>query len=525
MAGSEVPISGRFVVPADNGIVVAWGYGTNQETNVPPNLTNVVAIAAGRYHSLALSNNGTVAAWGAGTNYNPSDGVDFGQSIVPAGLSNVMAVAAGDFHSVALKNDGTLVVWGDNSSGQTNIPAEQPTAVIGGSPPLIQTNFYPPIVFKLIAAGGNHTMAAIWSPLVQYPIDVSKDLLLIFNTNSVDSWNVCQYYTNNRPMVANANILGIGCTTNETAYPVDFTNDIEVPIQNWLALNPTKRPAYVVLFQDIPSRSDNDVGIIWPDGYPGYDEAASDGTPSVQYQLNQWCATNWHPFVTSINMNGTNGSLGTNDCIAYINKLAYIASNYCSNQLVISASAGGYGNANWYFDDSRIGGSFGTSGHEAELAVLAAEPSAYVFYSNNAAIITNGINVAGYYSPGTHNLLFLDIYPVDNEIVFSGASSWYIMETDESFNGQRYSVNTITHTGQGNFLEWFSSGAFGGANYSNTPVGAVCNVNEPGTTSADPPQYFGLWAAGRIFASCAWNSPNGNGSRCIQAVGDPFIKK
>ena len=150
---------------------------------------------------------------------------------------------------MALKNDGTLVVWGDNSSGQTNIPAEQPTAVIGGSPPLIQTNFYPPIVFKLIAAGGNHTMAAIWSPLVQYPIDVSKDLLLIFNTNSVDSWNVCRYYTNNRPMVANANILGIGCTTNETAYPVDFTNDIEVPIQNWLALNPTKRPAYVVLFQ------------------------------------------------------------------------------------------------------------------------------------------------------------------------------------------------------------------------------------------------------------------------------------
>ena len=35
-----------------------------------------------------------------------------GQSDVPAGLSNVVAVAAGGQHSLALKADGTVVAWG-----------------------------------------------------------------------------------------------------------------------------------------------------------------------------------------------------------------------------------------------------------------------------------------------------------------------------------------------------------------------------------------------------------------------------
>ena len=72
--------------------------------NVPAGLTNVVAIAGGGYHSLALKYDGTVVAWGDNS---------AGQTNVPAGLSNVVAVAAGGFHSLALKNDGSVVAWGD----------------------------------------------------------------------------------------------------------------------------------------------------------------------------------------------------------------------------------------------------------------------------------------------------------------------------------------------------------------------------------------------------------------------------
>ena len=63
------------------------------QTTVPGGLSNVVAIAAGGYHSLALKSDGTVVGWGDN---------GYGQTTVPAGLSNVAAIAAGGYHSLAL---------------------------------------------------------------------------------------------------------------------------------------------------------------------------------------------------------------------------------------------------------------------------------------------------------------------------------------------------------------------------------------------------------------------------------------
>ena len=94
--------------------VVGWGYNNHGQTNVPPSLTNVVAIAGGYYHSLALKSDGTVVGWG----FN-----NHGQTNVPPSLTNVVAIAGGYYHSLALKSDGTVVGWGDNGWGQTNSPA------------------------------------------------------------------------------------------------------------------------------------------------------------------------------------------------------------------------------------------------------------------------------------------------------------------------------------------------------------------------------------------------------------------
>ena len=95
--------------------VVAWGADTFGQTNVPPNLTNVLAIAGGWHHSVALNADGTVIAWGDNNK---------GQTNVPTYLTNVIAISSrsGD-HSMALRADGTVAVWGDNSYGQTNVPA------------------------------------------------------------------------------------------------------------------------------------------------------------------------------------------------------------------------------------------------------------------------------------------------------------------------------------------------------------------------------------------------------------------
>ena len=483
-----------------NGMVVVWGDTNYGLTNIPPEVTNVVAVAAGAQHSLALKSDGTVIAWGNN---------DFGQTNVPTGMSNFMAIAAGDGHSLALINDGTIVSWGTNSYGQTNHFSQGPGVAV-----------------KLIAAGGNHSMAALFSSHVQYyPIDISKDLLLIYNTNSIDSSNVCQYYLTHRPMVSNANLLGIGCTTLETILPGDFTTNFQPQVQMWLSNNPTKRPSYVILFPYIPSRVFGDANDTNSQGVQtNYSGIGAASAPSVQYELNQSCSTNWHPFVTSINMNGTNGSYGTNDCIAYINKLAYFGSN-CPGQLIISASMGVYGNTNWYFDNNASGNYTNTpaiynalGAYEGILSNGISSSSVDYQAFTSSTVITNGTNVAGYFTWGNDGTFSGDVsYPITG-IVFSGASSWCLFYTTDSFSGMR----NINATGQANFLEWFSPGAFGGTNYTNTPVAAVSHVNEPFDEAEFTDVYFGLWAEEKTFAICAWTARN---TPSYQAVGDPLVRK
>ena len=100
-----------------DGSVAAWGDNSWGQGTVPNGLTGVVAIDGGRIHSLALTSGGSVVAWG----YNAQ-----GQSTVPAGLNGVVAIAAGYVHSLALKSDGTVVAWGSNNevpSGLTGVVA------------------------------------------------------------------------------------------------------------------------------------------------------------------------------------------------------------------------------------------------------------------------------------------------------------------------------------------------------------------------------------------------------------------
>ena len=108
-----------------NGTVVAWGDNGFGQSTVPNELMDVTAIAAGSYHNLALKSDSTVVAWGW-------DG--YGQLTVPNGLMDVTAIAAGGFHNLALKSDGTVVAWGYNGYGQSTVPNEltDVTAIAAG---------------------------------------------------------------------------------------------------------------------------------------------------------------------------------------------------------------------------------------------------------------------------------------------------------------------------------------------------------------------------------------------------------
>ena len=114
-----------------DGTVTAWGWNDNGQTTVPPGLSGVVAVSAGDYHSMVLKSDGTVISWGGNAD---------GQATVPSNLADVVAISAGSYHSAALKRNGTVVVWGDNGFQQLNMPPGLDHVVA-------------------ISAGGYHTLA------------------------------------------------------------------------------------------------------------------------------------------------------------------------------------------------------------------------------------------------------------------------------------------------------------------------------------------------------------------------------
>jgi hypothetical protein len=129
--------------------VLAWGRNDYGQADVPPGLSNVVGVAAGGEHSLALQGNGRVVAWGHG---------DRGQTNVPSNLRDVVAIAAGDAHSTALNRNGTVVQWGQFLDPSGNGSS-------AGSPSRA-TNVL------VVASGGNHTLALLaGGPIQPVPLD------------------------------------------------------------------------------------------------------------------------------------------------------------------------------------------------------------------------------------------------------------------------------------------------------------------------------------------------------------------
>jgi alpha-tubulin suppressor-like RCC1 family protein len=120
----------HLVLLRADGTVWTWGgndagqlgNGTmesHRESRVPvqvSGLTDVVEIAAGVRHNLALKSDGTVWAWGDGSSGQLGDG-QWSVSDIPvqvAGLDEIIGIAAGNGFSLALKTDGTVRGWGSN---------------------------------------------------------------------------------------------------------------------------------------------------------------------------------------------------------------------------------------------------------------------------------------------------------------------------------------------------------------------------------------------------------------------------
>jgi alpha-tubulin suppressor-like RCC1 family protein len=161
VAGGSGSSSGNYeisvAVKAD-GTVWTWGSkyeGSDEIHTVIPTqvegLTNVIAVAAGVQHFLALSIDGTVWAAGSDNLGQLGDGMAGGGDtpVQVSGLSNIVAICAGDNHSLALDTNGCVWAWGLNESGQLG---DGGTEAANGLPVLVFSNAVQ------IAAGANHSL-------------------------------------------------------------------------------------------------------------------------------------------------------------------------------------------------------------------------------------------------------------------------------------------------------------------------------------------------------------------------------
>jgi alpha-tubulin suppressor-like RCC1 family protein len=131
----------------------AGGNTLGTDPRLVTGISNVIALAAGGSHSVALTASGEVWCWGAGGAGRLGNG---GTSNSTAPVKSSMpvlarAVAAGSSFTMALGVDGNVYAWGEGTLNELGIS--------GGANVLVPTRIPSLGSIRAIAAGGTHGMA------------------------------------------------------------------------------------------------------------------------------------------------------------------------------------------------------------------------------------------------------------------------------------------------------------------------------------------------------------------------------
>jgi alpha-tubulin suppressor-like RCC1 family protein/PKD repeat protein/D-arabinose 5-phosphate isomerase GutQ len=173
----SMALGGQHSIALDyDGKLWGWGYNTFGQTgteSIEPVKTPIqlihdsenqplnpmIAISAGKFHSVALDRSGTVWAWGRNNWGQLGDGSintrNFPGQVLDSDagfFQGVVAISSGENYVLALTNDGLVWAWGENSSGQLGLPREE------------KSRKYPQLIemktpCRAIAAGHQHALA------------------------------------------------------------------------------------------------------------------------------------------------------------------------------------------------------------------------------------------------------------------------------------------------------------------------------------------------------------------------------
>ncbi|QGQ96697.1 hypothetical protein EHS13_18330 [Paenibacillus psychroresistens] len=112
-----------------NVLLISTVFTSIVGSSVTSAATNVgwKGMATGAYHSLAIKTDGTLWAWGRnhlgelGNGTSGDNKKDIYAPIQVVGVTDIIKVAAGYEHSLALKSDGTVWAWGSNINGELGV--------------------------------------------------------------------------------------------------------------------------------------------------------------------------------------------------------------------------------------------------------------------------------------------------------------------------------------------------------------------------------------------------------------------
>jgi alpha-tubulin suppressor-like RCC1 family protein len=165
-------------------------------------------LAAGASFGLAIKADGTVWAWGSNSfgqlGQGAVDTTRHGTAVQVPGLSNIVQVAAGDGHALALDASGAVWGWGDNQRGQAGAattPVTSPSRVMGlpqiqGIAAAGQVSFALAVDGSVWGVGATSTRLVDPSALAAISTSAYLDLnvLLVYangNVQGISSGNTC----------------------------------------------------------------------------------------------------------------------------------------------------------------------------------------------------------------------------------------------------------------------------------------------------------------------------------------------
>lgn len=221
----------RTAATIENGDVWIWGYRNmglqgNGEIKVdmrsePQRVKkfvdldlNIIQIATGRFHIIALDENGDVWGWGRNKYREATGGVETNDKYVPIPVKvlegkNIVDIHCSDNASFALTKKGEVWVWGRGIRGELGIDATHLKNDVQKLPPQLlyrKTNILSfgagsRTIFMLINNDGSLTRAVGWGETISYeictmlnpkcrftkkPSDLTKFFLDIAGSNSLE---------------------------------------------------------------------------------------------------------------------------------------------------------------------------------------------------------------------------------------------------------------------------------------------------------------------------------------------------